>query len=409
MRAWATAKKISQKPVSGVFVGPDRYLRLQRYTVTEQMPPISEDESIIMFVTSGEGKVTVNGVEFPLSTGSLCWFQSYHTYTIEPAFGGTLEFVICVYDYPLSSYLVMRPMTNPVTRAIMQAAPVIKIREDKVDIIRRLLGEFEAENDSDSRGSSTIKVAVLGQIVYFFINNCIKHARRSEDEPDRAMPLGWYATLYLAEHYREPLTSQGVAEEFGCSAAELNRELRKISGLDFQQSLDRMRINIAAGAMFFEEVSLSYLLSYSGFSTEASFYRVFKKYKGVSPNEYRTQRLSGGRVYYGMVGNKIVVKALDYIQMNYAQPITQKQVASELYISETLLSEKFRERFGMSVRHVIMLSRVRHSEALLINTDLPLLDVAMNVGFNSAKVFTRTFRSVNGMTPTEFRCLKRRK
>ena len=95
--------------------------------------------------------------------------------------------------------------------------------------------------------------------------------------------------------------------------------------------------------------------------------------------------------------------------MNYAQPITQKQVASELYISETLLSEKFRERFGMSVRHVIMLSRVRHSEALLINTDLPLLDVAMNVGFNSAKVFTRTFRSVNGMTPTEFRCLKRRK
>lgn len=82
--------------------------------------------------------------------------------------------------------------------------------------------------------------------------------------------------LYIAEHYREPLTSAGVAAEFGCTPAQLNYELRKISGRDFQQSLDRIRINIATGAMFFEDVSLSYLLSYSGFSTEASFYRVFK-------------------------------------------------------------------------------------------------------------------------------------
>lgn len=156
-------------------------------------------------------------------------------------------------------------------------------------------------------------------------------------------------------------------------------------------------------------MSLSYLLSYSGFTTEASFYRVFKKYKGMAPNEYRIQRLQGGHGYFGMVGNKTIISALNYIQLNYAQPITQKQVASELYISETLLSDKFRELFGMSVRHVIMLSRVRHSEAMLINTDLPLLDIAMGVGFNSAKVFTRAFRSVNGMTPTEFRYEKRSK
>lgn len=407
MKNWPTAKSISETPISGVFVAPDKYLRLQHFSITEPMPPISEDESIVFFVTSGEGRITINGVEFPLSTGSLCWLQSYHTYTIEPTFGSTLEFALCVYDYPLSSYLVMRPMTNPVSRAIMQAMPVINIREDKVDIILRLLGEFEAENDNYSRGSSTIKVAVLGQIVFFFINDCVKRAKRHD--PASVMPLGWHATLYIAEHYREQLTSEGVAAEFGCTAAELNRELRRISGRDFQQSLDRMRINIASGAMFFEDVSLSYLLSYSGFTTEASFYRVFKKYKGMAPNEYRIQRLQGGHGYFGMVGNKTIISALNYIQLNYAQPITQKQVASELYISETLLSDKFRELFGMSVRHVIMLSRVRHSEAMLINTDLPLLDIAMGVGFNSAKVFTRAFRSVNGMTPTEFHYEKRSK
>ena len=153
MKNWPTAKSISETPISGVFVAPDKYLRLQHFSITEPMPPISEDESIVFFVTSGEGRITINGVEFPLSTGSLCWLQSYHTYTIEPTFGSTLEFALCVYDYPLSSYLVMRPMTNPVSRAIMQAMPVTNIREDKIDIILRLLGEFEAENDNYSRGS----------------------------------------------------------------------------------------------------------------------------------------------------------------------------------------------------------------------------------------------------------------
>lgn len=117
-------------------------------------------------------------------------------------------------------------------------------------------------------------------------------------------------------------------------------------------------------------------------------------------------RMCAGEGYYGMVNSRTVISALSIIQTKYAQPITQKNIAAELYISETLLSEKFRELFGLSVRYVIMLCRVRHSEALLLNTDLPLLDISMSVGFNSSKVFSRAFKSVNGMTPTEFRLMK---
>lgn len=404
MKNWPVSKSIPVKPVSGVFVSGDKFLKLQHFSITEPTPPISEDESLVLVVTSGEGVITINGVEFPLSDGSLCWLQSYHTYTIEPAFGSTLSFSLCAYDYPLSSYLVTQTLTPLASRAIMQSRPVMQMRKEKKEIIQRLLSEFEAENDSVSQGSSMIKVATLGQIVVFFINDCIKRARRGEEPEPR--PLGWTVVLYIAEHYREPLTSAGVAAEFGCTSAQLNYELRRISGRDFQQSLDRIRINIAAGAMFFEDVSLSYLLSYAGFSTEASFYRVFKRLKGVSPNEYRLMRMCAGSGYYGMVNSRTVISALNIIQTKYAQPITQKQIAAELYISETLLSEKFRELFGLSVRYIISLCRVRHSEALLLNTDLPLLDISMSVGFNSVKVFSRAFKNINGMTPTEFRMKK---
>lgn len=148
MKKWLPSKSISEKPVNGIFVSQDKFLKLQHFSITEPMPPMSEDESLVLFVTSGEGSITINGVEFALSEGSLCWLQSYHTYTIEPAFGSTLNFSLCVYDYPLSSYLVMQSMSPPISRVIMQSRPVMQVRKEKIDIIRRLLNEFEAENDS---------------------------------------------------------------------------------------------------------------------------------------------------------------------------------------------------------------------------------------------------------------------
>ena len=151
MKNWPVSKSIPVKPVSGVFVSGDKFLKLQHFSITEPTPPISEDESLVLFVTSGEGVITINGVEFPLSDGSLCWLQSYHTYTIEPAFGSTLSFSLCAYDYPLSSYLVTQTLTPLASRAIMQSRPVMQMRKEKKEIIQRLLSEFEAENDSVSQ------------------------------------------------------------------------------------------------------------------------------------------------------------------------------------------------------------------------------------------------------------------
>lgn len=56
MEKWPASKALSAKPVRGFFVRPDRYLRLQKYSVCEPLPPIAEDESLVVFVTSGSGK-----------------------------------------------------------------------------------------------------------------------------------------------------------------------------------------------------------------------------------------------------------------------------------------------------------------------------------------------------------------
>lgn len=401
MKRWATAKSLTQKPISNYFVKDGLYLQLQKFKINDALPPICEDESIILYVTGGEGKITINGAEFPLSSGSFAWLQSYHTYTIEPNFGNTLEFSVCIYDYPLSSYLIIKPQTEKIASAIMYTLPVISLNEPRRAQVGRLLDEFENETTSGNTGSAMIRVSILGQIVTSFISLCIKRAGCEQNPP---LPLAWYIILYIAENYRGNLTLEDVVNHFDCDCRTINRELRRVSALDFAKTLLRVRINVSCGAMLFEDVSLSYLLSYSGFSTEASFYRAFKNQKGMSPNEYRiTSEKRNAHGHYGMIGSKLVMYAMNYINLNYSSPLTQKQIANALFTSEININDRFKKMFGMTCRHIILLNRIRHAESMLATTDLPLLDIAVAVGFNSTKVFTRAFKKINNISPSEFR------
>lgn len=401
MNRYLKSKPLCSKPVKGVFTGKGKYLRLQRHSIGEPLPPISEDESVFILVTGGQGSIVINGVEFQLERGSLAWLQSYHTYTIEPRFGSSLEIYACVYDYPLSSYLTFQKQTDSVSGAIMRTAPIMMVEGQRYEELLGIFDEFWEENDRHDKGSAMIKVSILGQVASFFINNCVRRTRIEQAVP---RPLGWNATLYIAANFKEPLTAKSVADCYHCEPAELNRELRMISGLNFIQTLERVRVNIAAGAILFADVPFAYLISCTGFSSEASFYRTFKKRTGMSPNEYREERLSGGEYgYCGMSMSKTLMDVLNYIHKNRSEPITQKLLAKELYMSESVVVDQLKGSLGMSCSEVVALNRVRQAESLLLTTDLPLLDIAVHTGFNSAKVFTSTFRKINGVSPNDFR------
>ncbi|MBR4077615.1 MAG: AraC family transcriptional regulator, partial [Oscillospiraceae bacterium] len=69
MRSQLKAQPLCTKPVSGMFTGSDKYLKLQSVTLREATPPIAEDDSLLVYVTAGTGYITINGVVFDLRPG----------------------------------------------------------------------------------------------------------------------------------------------------------------------------------------------------------------------------------------------------------------------------------------------------------------------------------------------------
>lgn len=399
------SKPICGRPVHTFFAGSKEYLRLQKHCINDVTPPISENESLFILVTDGVGSITINGVEFPVKHGTFAWLQSYHTFTIKAGTDTPLDINVCVYDYPLSSFLTFHEPAPDMVDAIIDAPPLINLEGPVLTKIEDLFYEFEQENDCLDPGSSLIKVSILGQLSAFFVKHSIKQLKASVI---LSRPLGWKATLYISAHFSEDLTVEAVSTYFDSNATTLNRELRCISGYNFVQNLNRTRVNIAAIALLYDGMSLSYVASHSGFSSEVSFYRIFKQYMGLTPLDYRNQLLNDGNgVYRGMIMETTLMEILNHSYSSFSSPADMRETAKKLYISESVIRDLIFEKFGSSYKDLTGFIRIRHGEALLMTTDYPIVDIAVSVGFNCSRSFSRAFKKIYGITPSEYRNMQR--
>ena len=91
-----------------------------------------------------------------------------------------------------------------------------------------------------------------------------------------------------------------------------------------------------------------------------------------------------------------------YIDDNFARISSVSEVAEHFYYSREYLSRLFKKYFDTSISDYIMKRRIAESQ-LLIAQDIPLIDIAYQVGFGSLSTFIRAFRTVTNMTPSEYR------
>jgi AraC-like DNA-binding protein len=98
-----------------------------------------------------------------------------------------------------------------------------------------------------------------------------------------------------------------------------------------------------------------------------------------------------------------VSRALNILEGRFREDWTLNKLAEEAGLSRGRLAELFRREAGGSIHKLLTKARVRHAEAVLANSDLPIGEVALECGFATIQHFSRVFREVTGQTPNEFR------
>ena len=101
--------------------------------------------------------------------------------------------------------------------------------------------------------------------------------------------------------------------------------------------------------------------------------------------------------------NIYIKKAVSYIQANYNQNLTVKEIADYLGISEPYLQKLFRNNLNISIHAFINQTRIAKAKNLIANTNFPIKKIAKDVGYNSIQSFIENFKNIVGCPPTEFK------
>jgi AraC-like DNA-binding protein len=72
-------------------------------------------------------------------------------------------------------------------------------------------------------------------------------------------------------------------------------------------------------------------------------------------------------------------------------------------VSEAHFARSFRDAFGAPPHRYLLTRRIERAKALLRETDLPIIEIAFQTGWNSLGTFGRVFHDVTGESPTAVR------
>ncbi|RHW53401.1 AraC family transcriptional regulator [Lactobacillus bombicola] len=92
--------------------------------------------------------------------------------------------------------------------------------------------------------------------------------------------------LYIEKNYSD-ISLRKMAKYFGFNQNYLSDYLKKHTGKTFIQLVHLQRINVAAEYLTYTTAPIERIATRVGYENPSYFYKIFKKYFGISPAEYR--------------------------------------------------------------------------------------------------------------------------
>ena len=97
----------------------------------------------------------------------------------------------------------------------------------------------------------------------------------------------------------------------------------------------------------------------------------------------------------------IDVKA--FLDEHYTDKITLDSLSVAFYIDKFYLSKIFKDAYGTTINSYILAKRITQAKRLLRFTDMSVDEIGSRVGMNDANYFSRAFKKIEGISPSEYR------
>ncbi len=163
-----------------------------------------------------------------------------------------------------------------------------KMRRDMVCLCERLFEQAEKEDGINDFMLNSILYEVIGRIMEnFWVKDGSGPKKVKARERKLKEILG-----YISENYKENLSTQSVAEHFGYNREYFCRIFKKYSNMTFKEYLTGVRLSAVLKEMRSSAESCAQIALDQGFPDVKGFHVAFKSRYGMSPNQYRKEKIN---------------------------------------------------------------------------------------------------------------------
>jgi len=249
----------------------------------------------IIYMLEGTGLVECNGKTYVVEEGDMILFHPEAVHAIYTATNVPLKYEGIKFDinklYTENSYA-------PKLRVIMESANKseyadIFFKEEQIRTlpVRDVLEECRRELESRNYGYDII---VHNKICYLLVcliriwrengfNTDSAASHSSEVDSIHAI------TAYIDTHAGEPIRVEDLADMCNMSYSYFAKNFKQYYGRSCKEYIEFIRVSKAADLLLFTDFDLSYISQETGFSDSSHLIKIFKKWKGVTPKQFKKQ------------------------------------------------------------------------------------------------------------------------
>lgn len=112
------------------------------------------------------------------------------------------------------------------------------------------------------------------------------------------------------------------------------------------------------------------------------------------------------RVHYANANpnfSHAIQKCCDYIELRLDHKIRVSDLASLVGYTDYYLAKKFKQETGKSISTYIRDAKIARAQVILETTNIPIVEIADQLAFNTPNYFIKCFRETVGCTPSQYR------
>ncbi len=112
---------------------------------------------------------------------------------------------------------------------------------------------------------------------------------------------------------------------------------------------------------------------------------------------------SAGGTSVEQANRELIERAAEYIRAHFTDDIDIRTLLSVTHLSRAHFLRLFRQYIGDTPHHYLICYRITQAKELLETTDLPIRQIAEQVGFHDESNFSTRFAKIAGETPRQYR------